>query len=277
MAKRWVRVSVFALGAIAVGVYIAVSQSQRRPDTTGPGETPRDLFNDNDAARALRDFLAVMYNQSDNAEETYARALERLRSQAEAVVPEIARIEASLRETDYPTRFALIFAASELHHTAALPWLRTVALSRIPSERSNDPHSFSTVGEETILRTTAVDGIGRLAQDNNTQAIDALFECLSTPSLSIRRAATQQLLRTPNIPRERISAALPEDQRFLLDLRRTDVREAPQIRNPQQSLAPEVEGGGFTYAPPPDRPGDQPSPRFSTISPDNPPPTINRR
>jgi hypothetical protein len=285
MANRWVPVSVFALGAIAVGVYIAVSQSQRRSDTVGPAQSPRNPFNDNDASRALHDFLAVMYSQGDNAQQDYARALERLRSQAEAVIAEIPRIEATLRETDYPTRFALIFTASELRHPAALPWLRNVALSRIPAERSSDPHSFSTVAEETILRTTAVDGIGRLAQDNNNEATEALFQSLGTPSLSIHRAAVQQLLQSPNASRERILSALPEDQHFLLDLRRIDVREAPQIRNPQQTLGAEghglqtrgVETHGFTSPPPSHTATEEPSQRVSSRSTHNPPPTLNRR
>jgi hypothetical protein len=218
-----------------------------------------------------------------------------LRSQAEAVVPEIARIEATLRETDYPTRFALILAASELRHPAALPWLRTVALSRIPAERSSDPHSFSTVAEETILRTMAVDGIGNLARDNNNDANEALFQCLATPSLSIHRAAVQQLLQSPNVPRERIVSALPQDEHFLLDLRRIDVREAPQVRNPQQTLASGFQASGIREpgegtethsqkaeghgpaSPPPSHTGaEQGSGHTSPRSTHNPPPTTFR-
>ena len=277
MANRWARASALLLGAIAVGVYIAVSQSQHRSDTTGPAQRPRDPFNENESSRVLRDFLAVMYNQSDNARETYAKALENLRARAEGVVPEIARIEASLREADYPTRFALIFTASELHHPSALPWLRSIALSRIPAERSSNPHSFSTVAEETILRTTAADGIGALARDGNAEAIEALFQCLATPSFSIRRAAVQQLLQSPNIPREHIAEALPEDQRFLLDLRRLDIRDVPQVRDPQQFLTFGVETHGLTSPPPSDSPGERPSPRSSNLSLHNPPPTLNRR
>ncbi len=282
MGSRWIRASFIALGAVAIGVFIAVLQSQHDADTVGPAQRPQDPFRNSDAANALRNFLSVMYSQEDAAAETYARALEPLRGQAEAVVSEIAHLEASLRERDYPSRFALIFAASELRHPAALPWLRSIALSRIPSERSNDTHSFSTVAEETILRTTAIEGLGRLAGDNNGQAIDALFACLTQPSLSIRRAAVQELLKAPEgrNQRERIAAALPEDQRFLLDLRSIDVRDAPQIRNPQQTLAAGVEGGGRTPPPPDDRAtsfaGGQ-GYRRAAAAGNNPPPTLNRR
>jgi hypothetical protein len=279
---RWLRISVIALGGIGVGVFIAVLRSRRPPDTVGPGQRLQDPFRNNDAAKALRNFLSVMYSQGDNAAATYARALEPLRGQAEAVAAEISHVEASLREFDYPSRFALIFAAAELRHPATLPWLRSIALSRIPAERSRDAHSFSTVAEETILRTTAVEGLGRLARDNNEQAIESLFECLARPSLSIRRAAVQELLQAPDArnQRDRIAAALPQDQRFLLDLRSIDVRDAPQIRDPKQFLAPGVEDGGRTPPPPDDRaPDSAGGERYRRASPagKNPPPTVNRR
>lgn len=275
MSTRWVRASVIALGVVAVGVYLATSQSRPGSDTVGPGERPQDPFRNNEDAKALRHFLSVMYSHGENAAMIYDQALERLRSNAQGVVVEIAHVDSFLKETDYPSRWAVIFAASELRHPAALPYLRSVALSRIPSERSSDTHSFSTVAEETILRTTAVEGIGRFALDHDAQAIDALFECLARPSFSVRRAAVQELLaaRDGDDQRDRIAAALPEDQRFLLDLRHINVDRAPQIRDPEQFLAPaararpisppphDARAGGTAYIP----------------SGNNPPPTVTDR
>lgn len=277
MGSRWFRASLVLIGAVAVGVYIAVRQSEGTSDTATPVPQPIDPFGSSDTGRALRHFLSVMYAHGENAEENYRKALESLRANPEATVALLAQAESSIRETDYPSRWALIFTASELRHSAALPYLSAVALSRIPAERSSDPHSFSTVAEETILRTTAVEGLGHLASDNNTQAVDALFACLSRPSLSVRRAAVQALLSTPNGQqhRERIAQALPDDQRFLLDLRRIDVREAPQVRSPQQFLAPGVVSGGQSPAPPPDRP-DNKLGRFPYTG-KNPPPTLSHR
>jgi hypothetical protein len=275
MGTRWVRASVIALGVVAVGVYLAASQSRPGSDTVGPGERSQDPFRNNEDAKALRHFLSVMYSHGENAAMIYDQALERLRSNAQGVVVEIAHVDSFLKETDYPSRWAVIFAASELRHPAALPYLRSVALSRIPSERSSDTHSFSTVAEETILRTTAVEGIGRLVLDHDAQAIDALFECLARPSISVRRAAVQELLaaRGGDNQRDRIAAALPEDQRFLLDLRHINVDRAPQIRDPEQFLAPaararpisppphDARAGGTAYIP----------------SGNNPPPTVTDR
>ncbi|WP_157466551.1 hypothetical protein [Edaphobacter aggregans] len=55
--------------------------------------------------------------------------------------------------------------------------------------------------------------------------------------------------------RERIAQALPDDQRYLLDLRSIDVREAPRVRDPQQFLAPGITFGGQSPAPPSERAG----------------------
>src|SRR3712207_8247200 len=50
---------------------------------------------------------------------------------------------------------------------------RSFVRTPIPLERSKDSHSFSTVAEETILRTTAVDGVEQLAAEGNDDAREA--------------------------------------------------------------------------------------------------------
>jgi hypothetical protein len=263
------------MGGVAVGAYIATRQSQSGSDTVGrkPSKNP---IRDTEAGKALREFLAVIYNQGDGAAQAYDQALERLRAHGEGVAAEIAYAEPLLREGDYPGRWALIFAACELRSPAALPYLQSFALSRIPAERSPDPHSFSTVAEETILRTTAIEGIGRLARENNARAVEALFECLARPVISMRRAAVQELLAAPDgqKQRDRIAAALPDDQRFLLDLRRIDVHQVPQVRYPEQFLAPALR-----------EPSSMPPPHDATHEGqgtrqpvgNNPPPTLRPR
>jgi hypothetical protein len=151
---------------------------------------------------------------------------------------------------------AHVHAASELRHPAALPFLRNLILTPIPPEESPDPHSFSTVGEETILRTTAVEGIGYLAR-GRADPTEMLFEALRQPSLSIRRAAVQSLLATARGRRlrARIARALPEEHQFLVDLKAVSVRDVPQIRNPAHHLSEAGRRGGI--APAPSLPGDE--------------------
>jgi hypothetical protein len=109
-------------------------------------------------------------------------------------------------------------------------------LTPIPPENSRSPHSFSTVKEETVLRTTAVEGIGNLAARGNQRAKETLFEFLSIDSISIRRASVQSLLAIDGDARDRIAQYLPPNHRFLLDVRPRAVTDVPQVRDPRVHL-----------------------------------------
>lgn len=193
------------------------------------------------AGVALANAIAAMNGLGDDAEAEYQRALDELRRNADAIAVEIARASSDCDEGDYPARWALVHLASELRHPAALPFLRNLVETPIPPEQSKDPHSFSSVGEETILRTTAVEGVGALASEGKSrEATEALWEFLKQPSLSVRRATVQSLYAAAGSSkrvRDRIAALLPEDQRFLLDLKPVDVTDVPQITRPQRHLS----------------------------------------
>lgn len=186
----------------------------------------------------LMNVLAAINAAGEDAEESYKRALDALRQKANEAIIEIARLENCCHAGDYPTRWGLIHAAAELRHPAALPFFRSVVLTPIPPERSPDPHS-STVAEETILRTTAVDGTAELARSGDRAAVDALFDFLSLPSFSIKRAAVQGLLgvQQGESLRGRIEERLCPEDRFLLDIRPLDVRRATQIDDPEANLS----------------------------------------
>lgn len=217
------------------------SPKKRPPDASdslniAPAKPPGEM---SPAALVLSDLLTAMNNAGADAEDEYRRLLDIARKQAPEIVLAIARREQTCVPYDYSTRWGLVFAASELKHPATLPYLCDLALTPLPAETSRNPHSFSVVAEETILRTTAIEGIGQLAATGNKEALDALFSFLAIPSLSLRRAAVQAILSTPNGRRlrKRVAETLPKDQRFLLDLLRPDVREVPQIRSPERKLS----------------------------------------
>lgn len=237
-----------------------------RDDNEGPpsasdnfrgAERKRDRQPDSPAGILLQNFLVAMNAVGEDAEDSYRRALADLRKRADLALVEIARAQNDCDRHDYPTRWAHVHAAAELRHPAVLPFLLDLALTPIPPEEAPDPHSYSTVAEETILRTTAVEGIGYLAKERR-EAVEALFECLKQPSVSIRRAAVQSLLKTSRgrSLRSRIANALPEDQRFLLDLKAVEVRDIPQVKRPQRHLSKAGSRGGV--APAPSLPGDEP-------------------
>jgi hypothetical protein len=229
----------------------------RASDLLRGAERPRVRPADSPAGVLLQNFVIAMNLVGDDAEEAYRRALTDMRKQVDMVVVEIARAQNDCDQRNYPARWAHVHAAAELRHPAALPFLLNVVLTPIPPEQAADPHSFSTVAEETILRTTAVEGIGYLAKDR-TDAVEALFECLRQPSLSIRRAAVQSLLKASRGKslRTRIANALPEDQRFLLDLKTPDVRDVPQVKRAERHLSEAGRRAGV--APAPGLPGDEP-------------------
>ncbi len=213
-------------------------------DHLGGTERRRARPPDSPAGILLQNFLVAMNAVGEDAEDTYRRTLADLRKRADLALIEIARAQNDCDRHDYPTRWVHVHAAAELRHPAALPFLLDLAL-------------YSTVAEETILRTTAVEGIGYLAKERR-EAVEALFECLKQPSLSIRRAAVQSLLKTSRgrSLRSRIANALPEDQRFLLDLKALDVRDVPQIKRPQRHLSKTGSQAGIASAP--SLPGDEP-------------------
>lgn len=191
------------------------------------------------AGQLLMNYLAAINGAGDDAEERYKIALSAIREKANDVIIEIARQENQCRAREYATRWGLIYAAAELGHPASLPFFRSVVLTPIPPEEGADPHSFSTVAEETILRTTAVDGVARLAAEGSKEAIETLFDFLHVPSLSIKRSAVQGLMNVKQGEslRGRIEERLCPEDRFLLDVRPLDVRKATQISDPERDLS----------------------------------------
>lgn len=203
------------------------------------------------AGQLLVNYLATINAVGDDADERYNFAVTAIREKANDVIIEIARQENHCRARDYVTRWGLIYAATELNHSAALPFFRSVVLTPIPPEESSDPHSFSTVAEETILRTTAVDGVARLAAEGRKEAVEALFEFLHVPSLSIKRAAIQGLMgvKQGESLRGRIEERLCPEDRFLLDIRPIDVRKATQIGDPERDLSDQGRKANTPIAP----------------------------
>jgi hypothetical protein len=190
-------------------------------------------------AEVIDSYLKTVNTVGENTEADYQAVqavLEKMKEYAEEVIVELARAEASCKRSDYTLRWLLVHGATQMKHTAALPFLRSFVLNPIPPEESATPHSFSTVGEETVLRTTAIEGISYLALQGDERAVDALFEALEISSISIRRATIQALLSIDVNLRDRIAEHIPLEFHYLLDVRPVQVTEVPQIENPERHL-----------------------------------------
>jgi hypothetical protein len=189
---------------------------------------------------AIENFLAAANGTDEDAEERYREMLDTIREQGTGrFLAQLAMAMNQCDGHDYETRWMLTHAASELDDRDALPLLTEIVMQRIPPEESRDPHSFSSVAEETIIRTTAVAGVERLAANGDKAAYRALLEFLEVPALSVRRAAVQAAMAVTDgdkATRKQIRRSLPENQHFLLDIERVEVTDVPQIEDPQSTL-----------------------------------------
>ncbi len=192
----------------------------------------------------LENFVSAAYQSGPDAQFEYERALAAIRTVPEAIVIEIATALGRCDPRDYATRWALIFAACELRHGSALPLLASVAGTPLPPEPQSPSHGFSIVANETVLRTTAIEGIGHLAREGHKDSADFLFGILREPSISLRRAAVQAILGVPKSDTlvGRVKASLPPELHFLLELKKPGVTDVPQVPKPEQYLSEEARG-----------------------------------
>ena len=193
---------------------------------------------------AIVDAVNRMGGTGDEAEDAYARSLDAVRSRRDEVVAAVATEYEDLPEDRYLERWSLVYLVAELRYKGALGFFERLLASEIPDERSTDPHSFTTAGEEVMLRTTAVEGLERLAVDGDGDAIERLVEHLRHPNFSVRRACMQALSSVGDrdaLERARRVLAEIGDER-VLDIARIDVREAPQAEGGAYLVHPETRG-----------------------------------
>lgn len=208
-------------------------------DSLAEGKHHRSVVAATPNGERLQRLLEAIEGFGDDADEYFEEALEDAKKHRDGVLFEVARAMGDCHDDDYPLRWSLTYAAATIGGKKALPLLVNVAQTPIPEEKSPDPHSFSSVEEETIIRTTAVDGIADLARDGNEAAEEALFDLVRSPSFSIRRAAVTGLRSSPRGDDlvDRIADCLPDEERFMLELKRTDVRKVEQIEDPRLHLS----------------------------------------
>jgi hypothetical protein len=211
------------------------SGAPRTDDTFVAGERPV-ARRSGPFAQQIDQYLNTLYASGNDAEQRHAEALDALRRNAGESVIALAKAGACCHKSDYPRRWALVYAAAKMEHDAALPYFRELVLAPIPDPHPRGGHGFSAAREETILRTTAIEGVGRLAERGNGAALQALYEFLDIPSISVRRATIQAVLKVDPKARGKLAKRLPSDCHHLLDVRTIPVKKAPQVKNPRAHL-----------------------------------------
>jgi HEAT repeat protein len=184
---------------------------------------------DNPLNERIVEAINMMGGVGNDAEANYQAALDALRKQSSKVVPIVAAEYADLPKDQYLDRWSLIQLLAELKAASSLPILDGILSSRIPPEQSKNPHSFTTVGEEITIRTTAVEAVTRIAADKNKQALEILLKHAQHKNFSVQRASIQGYLTYGGKDaREVLVKVLPKKDQFILDIRRVDIREVPQ-------------------------------------------------
>jgi HEAT repeat protein len=165
-----------------------------------------------------------------DAERHYQAALEALRSDSKKVVRIVASEYSQLPIHQYLDRWSLVHLLAELKDPSSLPILDEILSSKIPPEQSKDPHSFSTSGEEIMIRTSAVEAVTRMASKNK-QALQILLKHVQHENLSVKRASIQGYIEHGGKnARRQLAKVLPKKEHYILDIRRMDVRKVEQAQ-----------------------------------------------
>jgi len=178
----------------------------------------------------------------DDAEEKYRRALEALKSHAGEVIDIVAAEYESLPEERYLDRWSLVQLLSELRDPKAVKVLNGIIASKIPPEKFKESHDFSSVTEEVIIRTTAVDGLAKLSANGVEEARRALLRHSGSRVFSIRRASVQGLMETgtDEDKKELRTKLKAKGEERLLKIRRVDVRQVPQATGGRFVVPPDL-------------------------------------
>lgn len=189
----------------------------------------REYANEQEITELIVEAVNRMSGAGECAEEDYRVAIDRLCRQASLASRIIQAEYFDLPEDAYLDRWALVMLTAELRDSRSLGFFEKILASAIPEERSQAPHSFTSVGEEVMIRTTAIEGLERMAADGDEKAEQLLLRNIHHDAFSIRRAATLALLAIGGEDmRKKLEEALPERHHDLLKIRRTDVRKAEQ-------------------------------------------------
>jgi hypothetical protein len=182
-----------------------------------------------DLAARVVDAINLMGGAGEAAEACYQKALDGLARSAREVVAALAAEYDALPEDQYLDRWSLVQLMAELRNEGALDFIDRRLSAALPEERSADPHGFSSLAEEIMILTTAVEAATRMAADGNERALGILMRHATPENFSVRRAAIQgYLAHGGSDAYDALKHRLPERDHHILDIRRVDVRDVHQ-------------------------------------------------
>lgn len=227
-----------------------------------PPPPPRDVVHRQVASAAVqrsaieqRVMTALRQLHTAHGAAGYAAELTGLRRDVAQSAPAIGSLYRAAPESQYVERWSLVKVMADLRHPTVLGHLDAIASSPLPAMIGADVEH--ALAEETIIRTTAAEGIAQLARHGDAQALAVLLKNCQSPVFSVKQASVQAYLAVAGPDaRATLRGKLPASEHFVLDIHAITASELSQPhasgvkpRSPERDLpTPPPTGAGQTAA-----------------------------
>ncbi len=185
--------------ALAALFLLAVGPTGCSQPPDAGGETTVDIeprpglpFPDGDAGRAVASHLDAMFAIGPNAEASYQASLAALRARGGEAIAALVATYNQADETLYNERAALVETLAALWLPEARDALLAIANEPLPERVPAPDDTMQPIGPEIVIRTTAIRGLGNLAERDDAAA-RALAALAKHRELALQEQAKQSL------------------------------------------------------------------------------------
>ncbi|MFN0176303.1 MAG: hypothetical protein ACKVU0_16780 [Saprospiraceae bacterium] len=219
---------------------VLASWQCKKPDKVlffDPEQKQLEIFGNSPQSQSLQAHMRALNAFGDSADLHYKESLSRIRADSTIHI-EIISTYQRVPENLYYARAQLILTLSDLETDASLDGLYSIA-SRVPgAEKSKDPE-YSTRAQESIISTTATEGISQLAMKGNETAFRHLNTLVNSEDITVRQMAirgilTSQLGGEEQLKADQLRAIIPKDQHWMITSKQTDIRSVPHPDMPAE-------------------------------------------
>ena len=226
-----------------------MGMSESEHDTFEPLEPVRPPVDD-ESTWLLGQGLRLMHSTRESAEREYTHVIRLLRADAQRATT----VAASLIEAaadDLMLRWSLLHMLTDIEDAACLDVLHRQASRQLPERIQQEGGCEQLADYEELVAIMAVEGLGRLAETGNREAVQALTEVVAHQDRkSVRRPAAAALVAARPDLRARVEQMLPEGERHLLGPRQAT----------EEDLTVPVTHEDLTHKPPERRRETRPKP-----------------
>ncbi|MFE2877379.1 HEAT repeat domain-containing protein [Streptomyces roseus] len=195
-------------------------------------------------APAFTAAIRAMSGVGGHAEEQYQAALDELRAKPQGdLVALVRRGWESLPRAAYIERWGLVQLLTDLRISSACELLGDMVATPVPHERDHGQehahdHRFPPAVREVILRTTAVEGLVRLAGDGDGRAVELLAQHVDHEHRAVRVACIIALRELGDQADVDLAALVADPDRDVLGFQVADLEGVRRIDRVDHILHP---------------------------------------